>query len=145
MISNPETTLVVKRTFSASRDAVFNAWTDPNALKQWFHAGDDMTTPIHEVDLRVGGKYRLGMQAKDDNTLYVVHGTYREVQRPEKLVYTWSWEGQEAAETLVTVLFRELENSTEVVLTHEQFPSVEERDKHHEGWRACFKQLAEMF
>jgi len=75
---------------------------------------------------------------------YVAYGTYREILPPEKLVYTWSWEGQDPMETLVTVEFREVGDSTEVELTHERFPNAEERDKHNEGWVGCLDQLSKL-
>ena len=144
MANGSETTLNLKRTFGAPRAKVFQAWTDPNVLKQWFRGMDDWTTPIHEIDLKVGGKYRLGMQPPDGDTPYVAYGTYREIQPPEKLVYTWSWEGQDPMETLVTVEFRAVGDSTEVELTHERFPNAAERDKHNEGWVGCLDQLSKL-
>ena len=144
MANGRETTLNLKRTFGAPREKVFQAWTDPNVLKQWFHGMDDQTTPIHEIDLKVGGEYRLGMQPPDGDTPYVAYGTYQEVQPPEKLVYTWSWEGQDPLNTLVTVEFRDVGDATEVELTHERFPNAEERDKHNEGWGGCLDQLGKL-
>ena len=54
-------------------------------LRQWFAVAEGYTTPIAEVDLRVGGRYRLGMQAPDNDDLMVAAGAYREVTRPERL------------------------------------------------------------
>lgn len=89
--SGPGTVLVITRKLAAPRERVFRAWTEPEELKRWWGAGDGFTTPIAEVDLRVGG---------------------RDVQRPSRLVYTWAWEGSEGPETLVTVEFRDLGQST---------------------------------
>lgn len=135
------TTLNLKRTFAAPRERVFQAWTDPAELRKWFHVGEDWSTPICEVDLRENGTYRIGMQPPDGETPSVVTGRFREVNVPEKLVYTWSWEGDEPHETLVTVIFRDLGDKTEIELTHERFPSATERDKHAEGWEGCLQQL----
>ena len=147
-MTTPETrsdislTLTLTRTYAAPREAVFRAWTDPDALKQWFGPTDEFTTPIAEVDLRMGGRYRIGMQSPDQEDLHIVGGVYREIEPPEKLVFTLSWEeGIDVGETLVTVEFRDLGGSTEVVLTHERFPSEEARDKHHEGWSGCLDRL----
>jgi len=145
-----ETTLRVSRTLAAPRDLVFKAWTEPDNLKKWWGMGADFSTPIAEVDLRAGGKYRLGMQAPNNDQPFVVSGIYREVRPPEKLVYTWVWEhhGERVdadfrpAETLVTVEFRDLGGRTEVVLTHEFFPDVNMRDQHSQGWTGCLEQLA---
>lgn len=103
-----ETVLVLSRTFAAPRERVFRAWTDPAILKKWWAAGPGFTPTVAEVDLRVGGRYRLGMRAPDQGADYIVAGTYREVQRPARLVYTWAWEGTAGPETLVTVEFHAL-------------------------------------
>ena len=137
-----EITLNLTRTYSAPRDDVFRAWTEPEALKRWFAPSDEFSTPIAEVDLRVGGAYRIGMKPPDQEDMFIVVGTYREVQPPERLVFTWSWEeGIDVGETLVTVEFRDLGDSTEVVLTHELFPNEQARDKHNEGWNGCLERL----
>ena len=72
----------------------------------------------------------------------VASGVYRQIKKPEKLVYTWTWEGgPEAVETLVTVEFREKGQQTEVLLTHEKLPNAKARQDHTEGWIACFDKL----
>lgn len=136
-----DTTYRVKRTFTAPVQKVYDAWTNPRILKEWFRVGNDWTTPVCEVDLRVGGKYRLGMQSPDKDFPFVVQGTYKEIQPPQKLSFTWAWEGQEEDETLVTVYFRAMGDSTELELIHEQFPNKEEQEKHGQGWMGCLEQL----
>ena len=146
------TTLQISKTFQANREKVFKAWTTPEALKQWFGPTDGFTVPSAEVDLRIGGKYRLQMKAPD-GAVHTVGGVYREVAAPEKLVFTWAWEegggcgdsgNEQPVETLVTVEFREKGQSTEVLLTHELFPTTESRDKHDEGWAGCLNRLAKV-
>ncbi|MBI2113634.1 MAG: SRPBCC domain-containing protein [candidate division NC10 bacterium] len=139
---SPETTLQLRRIFTAPREKVFKAWTDQEALKQWW-GPEGYATPSAEVDLRVGGKYRLGMRKLPDGEIFYLSGAYREVRPPERLVYTWRWEAQpELGETLVTVEFREVGDSTEVVLTHEFFPNQKVRDDHNKGWNSCLDRLA---
>ena len=152
-----ETKLTIRRTFAAPRDVVFRAWTEPDRLKQWWGVEETFSTPIAEVDLRVGGAYRLGMLAPGEDSPYIVGGIYQEVRRPEKLVYTWVWEGEQEPgastasahtadfrEMLVTVEFNDLGPSTEVVLTHEYFPDQHAKDEHNHGWNGCFAQLARL-
>ena len=140
--SSPATTLRLTRTFAAPRKKVFRAWTEPEALKKWW-GPEGYATPLAEVDLRVGGRYRLGMRKLPKGNLFYLVGTYREVRPPEKLVYTWVWEGQpDLGETLVTVEFRDLGDATEVVLTHELFPNEKVRDDHNTGWSSCLDRLA---
>jgi uncharacterized protein YndB with AHSA1/START domain len=140
---NEATVLRTSRTYPAQREAVFRAWTEPKALRQWFAVAEGYTTPIAEVDLRVGGRYRLGMQAPDSDDLMVAAGAYREVTPPERLVFTWRWESVPAEEpdTLVTVEFHERDGGTEVVLTHSLFAGAAERDMHLQGWQGCLNRL----
>jgi uncharacterized protein YndB with AHSA1/START domain len=138
---DPTVTLTITRTFTAPRERVFKAWTDPQELKKWWAAGPGYTTPIAEVDLRVGGRYRLAMKPPDADAVYIVGGVYREVRPPERLVYTWAWEGSGAPETVVTVEFRDRGTHTEVILTHGAFADAAERDKHVHGWNGCLDHL----
>jgi uncharacterized protein YndB with AHSA1/START domain len=84
-------TLRMSRVFDAPREEVFRAWTDPAELKDWWGPGE-FTCPEAAVDLRPGGTYRLVMQPKEGNAM-VLGGTYRDLEPPERLVYTWRWEG----------------------------------------------------
>ena len=132
--------LSLRRTFQASRERVFRAWTTPEEIKRWKGPGD-RTTPLVEVDLRVGGAYRVHMRSPDGSEMRLV-GVYREVDPPKKLVYTWSWEtNPEMGETLVTVEFLERGRATEVVLKHELFPADEARDQHEQGWHGSLDKL----
>lgn len=140
-----ETTLELKRTFSASRARVFRAWTDPEELKKWF-GPVGYESPQAEIDLRVGGRYRIAMRKLPGGDVFHVKGEYEDIAPPERLVFSWQWEGKDmdATDTRVTVEFREAGSGTEVVLTHERFPSGDLRDRHIEGWTSTFECLAEV-
>jgi len=139
-----ETTLRLRRTFKPPREQVFRAWTDPEELKKWW-GPEGYATPSAEVDLRVGSKYRPGMRKLPDGGIFSLSGIYREVLPPERLVYTRRWEAKpEMGETLVTVEFREVGRSTEVILTHEFFPTTQARDDHNRGWNGCLDRLAKL-
>jgi uncharacterized protein YndB with AHSA1/START domain len=131
--------LVISRTYPATVERVFKAWTDANQLGQWFAPTDDYTTKA-TVDLRVGHEYRISIAHKGGN-VHNVLGTYRLIDPPRKLVYTWRWEGGPETDTLVTVDFTPRGDSTEVTITHDQFLDVETRNKHNEGWSGCFNRL----
>src|SRR5271154_1098455 len=131
--------LVVSRTYPASIERVFKAWTDANQLGQWFAPSDDCTTKAN-VDLRVNHEYRIAITHKGGN-VHTVLGTYRVIEPPRKLVYTWRWELGPTNDTLVTVDFVPRGESTEVTITHEQFANTEDRDKHNEGWNGCLNRL----
>jgi uncharacterized protein YndB with AHSA1/START domain len=135
--------LVISRTYPATVERVFKAWTDANQLGQWFAPSDDYTTKA-TVDLRVGHEYRISIAHKGGN-VHSVLGTYRLIDPPRKLVYTWRWEGGPETDTLVTVDFTPRGDSTEVTITHDQFLDAETRNKHSEGWTGCLNRLERLF
>jgi uncharacterized protein YndB with AHSA1/START domain len=135
---HPAITLRLSRRFSAPREKVFRAWTQPEALKKWWCPGGWAPAEI-EVDLRVGGSYRIGMRRLPGGSPVYVRGEFLEVRPPERLVYTWRWDGALAGlrETRVTVEFLDAGEATEVVLTHEHFPDPQAWHQHRHGWIAA--------
>jgi uncharacterized protein YndB with AHSA1/START domain len=138
-----DTSLEVRRTIAAPRERVFQAWTRPEDVKKWAAPGE-MTTPVAEVDLRVGGKYRIEMQAPN-GARHVASGVYREVTPPKRLVYTWGWEDSSVKDSVVTVEFQDRGKSTEVILRHERLPDADSRARHTEGWTECMEKFVALF
>ena len=149
------TVLQVRRTLSAKRDRVFQAWLDPELLRQWL-TGPRATSPKAEVDPRVGGEFRVTVTSQLGGLLgrlpgsfdgYVqMVGRYLEISPPERLVFTFGWENFPTVDldpeaTLVTVEFHELDDRTEIVLTHERQPSRRLRAFHSYGWRGSLGKL----
>jgi uncharacterized protein YndB with AHSA1/START domain len=144
-IGTETTALELTHRFAAPRDEVFDAWTNPDVLRKWWSAADTWSTPLAEVDARPGGRYRLSMKT-DEGEIHTVAGEYHEVDRPERLVYTWQWEEgpepvQGGNDTLVTVEFVEDGDGTVVKLTHTGFPSQEIMGMHEHGWKAVLAKL----
>lgn len=134
--------LTISRIFQAPRARLFEAWMNPEDLKKWWHMSLDATTPIAEVDLRVGGRYTLGMTAPDSDEVMALVGKFLIVEPPELLEYTWAWEGAENEPvSTVRVEFKDLGQSTEVVITHGVFVSEQRRQQHIDGWQGCMDQL----
>lgn len=136
-------TLTLERAFDAPRDAVFAAWTDPEVLRRWWAAGADWDTPVADVDLRPGGRYRLAMRDPGSGDVFVVGGEYTEVDPPERLVYTWTWEheSQGSEGSVVTVVFHEDGGRTTVHLTHTGFADAAAVARHEHGWKAVIDSL----
>ncbi len=133
------------RTIKADRERVFRTWTDPAEMKRW--AGPEgYKIPNVEVDLRVGGSYRIRMVNPEGQTYNVV-GVYHEITSPTKLVYTWQWQEPEhdVGETLVTVEFKDVGGATEIVLVHERMPNEEARNGHEQGWTSCLNRFEGLF
>lgn len=124
------------RTIRADPNRLFRAWTDPDELRHWWRMeGGGWTFATASIDLRVGGRYRLGMTDPEGRT-HVAVGEYREIHPPTRLVFTWDWENpaDRVGETLVTVEFRADGTATELVLTHERFADAHRAASHERGW-----------
>ena len=135
-----ETKLEIKHLCAAPRERVFRAWTEAKNLGIWFHPSSEYTTVISQLDLKVGGKLRVEMHHKN-GAVHTIYGVFKTIRPVEKLAFTWSYDPAGGVESLVTLEFRDLGASTEVYLVHENLPSMEEREKHKEGWLGCFEQL----
>lgn len=138
--------LVIKRQFSASIEKVFDAWTKAEVLAQWF-GPEGFSVSRSEVDLSVGGKYDIEINAPDGNRIRHF-GRYVEISKPHKLVFTWMLEDQPCngseglcAETLVSIEFKGIEQTTQITLTHERLPNQEAYDGHEFGWNSSFDSL----
>ncbi len=140
--AKPHLDLSIRRTFNATPERLFRAWTQAEQLVKWF-GPEGVTTEHAEVDLSVGGAYRVVMRIPSGEVV-VHHGVYREILINQKLVFTWVLDGQncegsedEYCETLVTIYFNEREGATELVIIHDFLPTVKARDNHEFGWNGC--------
>jgi glutathione S-transferase len=141
----PTFELNVVRRIRAPREKVFDAFVKPELMKVWM-CPRGMSVPEVTADARPGGRFRVTMRARDRQS-FAAFGEYREVSRPERLIYTWQWEGEFAmpAETLITVSFSERDGETEVRMHHSGFPDAPRRDSHSGGWDSCFNRLTDAY
>ena len=109
------TRAVIKRRLAAPRERVFQAWTEAAHLQRWFFPTVNGDVISHaEIDLRVGGHYRITMCTAGGEVAAMVGGTYHEVHPPTRLVFSWAWQAPESdpSETLVTVEFHDVLHRT---------------------------------
>jgi len=142
--------IVMTRVFDAPRHHVFDASTKPERLTRWF-GPRDWTMPVCEIDLRPGGAWRFFMR-KDDGSEMGMHGVYREVAPPERLVTTEIFDGDNFEEmgsgTLNTLIFEERDGKTTMTATV-LYKSREDRDAviqapMEQGAAESFDRLAEL-
>lgn len=137
-MSNPHS-LETRRFVPASPERVFDAWTRPDELEKWWG-------PAHvrcisaEIDLRVGGQYRIGNELPDKAVIWI-EGVYERIERPNLLVFTWNVGGDSSPTEIVTVRLTAMDRGTEVVVTHEHIESSALRDQHLQGWEGCLDGL----
>ena len=131
----------ITRHFKAPREQVFEAFTNAQAMQEWY-GPETFTCPRVESDPRPGGKYLIEMRSPD-GTPHIVSGEYQEVRAPEKLVFTWAWlEGKKRAnESLVTIMFVTKDGGTEMTLLHSGLASIEDAKAHEGGWTSSLNDL----
>jgi uncharacterized protein YndB with AHSA1/START domain len=136
-----ELTLEMKRVFPAVPSLVYGAFSDSSELAKWWGPAG-FTIPSLAFQPRVGESYRIKMQPPDGDPFYLT-GEFREVDPPVRLAYTFAWEDPDPddVETLVTLSFRDLGESTEVAFTQGAFKTEARRALHRDGWTDSFDKL----
>ncbi len=136
-----ELSLDMGRLLPAARAVVFRAFSDPHQLAKWW-GPEGFTAPSVEFDPRVGASYRIEMQPPEGDAFYLT-GEFREVDPPARLAYTFAWEPPDPddVETVVELSFRDLGESTQVVLTQGPFKTEARRELHRNGWTESLHKL----
>jgi len=132
--------LVVRRTIRATPQRLFDAWTQPAHLKRWWGPAPVRCVDA-EIDLRVGGRYRIANQFPDGRLLWIT-GEFELVEPPYRLVYSWRTESGSQKSERVTILFKPQNDATEVIVVHERIPDEAVRRTHELGWVGCLDGLA---
>lgn len=130
----------IERTYSAPAEAVFDAWTSPEVMRRWLHCRPDWGTPEAEVDLRVGGKVRVVMR-RPDHIEVEAQGEYTLIDRPRRLVMTWTFDDDPSNEQLIELSFTEAEGATTVLLVNSRISTDQRRGAQDWGWHGCLEQL----
>jgi uncharacterized protein YndB with AHSA1/START domain len=130
----------IERTFAASAEEIFDAWTNPEVMRRWLHPAPEWATPEAEVDLRVGGTVRVVMR-RPNGTEVEARGEYTLIDRPRRLVMTWTFDDDPTNEQLIELSFSESEGSTTVRLVNTGISTAERRDAQDWGWRGCLDEL----
>lgn len=130
-------TLTVSRLIKAPAERLFDAWLDPELMTRFMVPRPEMHISEASADPRVGGRFRVVMVGDKD---YPHEGTYTEITRPTRLVFTWeaAWS---APDSTVTLTFTREGDATRVDLTHIRFQSEESRDNHAVGWTGMLANL----
>ena len=119
---------------AASPETVFDFFTEPDRMIQWMGRSA-------RLDPRAGGGFHL-----DINDEAVASGEYVAVEPPNRVVFTWGWEGEGSAtspgSSTVEILLAADGGGTHLRLIHSDLPSEESAGKHGHGWRHYLDRLA---
>jgi uncharacterized protein YndB with AHSA1/START domain len=134
-----EFAVTVRRQIAAPADDLFDAWLDAQSLGTWLRPSGVRETRA-ETDPRVGGTFRIIMV--DDESSMEHTGTYREIDRPRRLVFTWSSPATRFRDSIVTVTFEpSSDDSTVIEIYQVGLPDEEARAGHQAGWSDALREL----
>jgi uncharacterized protein YndB with AHSA1/START domain len=128
-----------RRLIRATPERLFQAWTDPIQLMQWWGPAGVECIDAH-IDLRVGGSYGIANRLPDGAILWIT-GTVEAVEPPRYLAYSWHAGPQDGAFERVTVRFEPAGTHTEVLVVHQRIPTDDLRQQHQAGWAGCLDGL----
>lgn len=141
--------LVLTRLIDAPREKLFRCWTEPDLLKRWF-APAPCTTPVAEIDLRIGGASNIVMRSPDGQDI-PCPGTYLEIVPGRKLVftdaYTGDWMPKPGKPFMTAIITFDDEGGKTRYTARARHWSAEDKQTHegmgfHQGWGLCADQLA---
>jgi uncharacterized protein YndB with AHSA1/START domain len=131
----------LRRRMRAEVEQVFDLWTKPDLMVRWMSPFPGVVDCKATCDPRPGGAFSLVMASGDARR--EVSGTYVEVDRPRRLVFTWVGPLTNNVTTLVTVELNPLGDETDLVVTHERLPTTAIVEGHTRGWGHILDHLAE--
>ena len=137
--------LHLERVLPAPPDVVFRMYAEPELLAQWW-GPEGFTSPTIELDLRVGGRYRIAMQPPEGES-FVLAGEFRAVNPPTRLVYTFRWEPPDIddRETVVVFSLRDQGGSTVLTVDQQPFATDARLALHEQGWSESLDRLQRLF
>ena len=137
--------ITISRVFDATRERVWQEWTEPERFADWFGGSASEVPPATvAMDVRPGGSWRLTMFADPGRREIRWKGEYREVVEPERLVFTLSDQPGEDAYELVTVVLTDLgDGRTEMLFEQRGGLSAEQYERAGQGWSSFFDRIAE--
>jgi uncharacterized protein YndB with AHSA1/START domain len=130
----------IERTFEAPAEDVFDAWTSEEVIRRWFIPGEGWQEPSAEVDLRVGGTIRVVMRDPSGAPVEA-GGQYTEIDRPNRLAFTWTFDDDPSNEQMIELDFTERDGVTTVLFVNSNISEERRRDQQYEGWSTCLDEM----
>jgi uncharacterized protein YndB with AHSA1/START domain len=134
-------TVQIRRRVRATAEQIFDLWTKPDLMVRWMSPYPGAVDCKATCDLRPGGAFSLVMSSEESSR--EVSGTYVQIDRPRKLVFTWIGPLTNNVNTLVTVELHPCGDETDLVLTRERLPTAAIVEGHTRGWGNILDHLAD--
>jgi uncharacterized protein YndB with AHSA1/START domain len=131
------------RRLDASVERVFGAFADAALVARWLRPSPDVMLTVLEFDFRLGGTYRFAYDVPDGRRM-IVGGTYRAIERPTRIVFSWLIEPPDehaGIDSEVTVTLVSKGRATELTIRHARFGRADADARHTEGWHGALELL----
>ena len=141
----PSHQVALARFVAAPPSVVFEAWTVADRIVRWL-CPDPTARVSVENDLRLGGSWSVRMETSGG--AFTAFGSYREIESPRRLVFTWDWKEPPQAmgvNTVAEVAFALASGGTDLRLVHCGFPSDAAAEGHKVGWELALERLEGLF
>ena len=139
LASRPSLTL--KRRIDAGSEKIYAAWTDAEKIARWFGPSQVKDGTVRaEIDLRVGGRYRISFESADGE-YHQVGGVYREIVPNQLLVFSWAWHTTPERESQLTISLKPDGGATLLTLRQEALFDEAARSGHERGWTESLDKL----
>ncbi len=136
-----ESKLELEKEFSVPAEMIYDAWLDPNSVKEWMCPANGVTVPEPIVDAKIGGRFEFNMDIGAPDKL-PHSGEYKKLERPNTIQFTWNSPNTENKDTLVTISIKKTgESSCHLTLLHERLPSEDSMQGHRGGWTNILETL----
>ncbi len=135
--------ITLKRLFPNPRSEVFSAFSSASNIANWLSPNVDIVMEVLSMAFEINGKFRFCF-TEPDGIKRILGGQFKEIDSPERLVFSWTWEAPHIysdIHTIVTVDFVNENKQTLVVLKHEQLSSEESCMMHKVGWIGALSRL----
>lgn len=144
---NPDQRIQIEvvKNFTAAPEKVFDAWLDLELLSRWMFGPEVREEEIVSLENNpeVGGTFSFVVR-RDGNELDH-KGTYREINRPNRLVFTWGVDTEAGDESVVFISIEETADGCRLTLVHKMDPKWEEyKERTKEGWTYMLSKLKEI-
>ena len=134
--------LQITKDFQVSKEELYEAWTDPDRLKEWWKPMGHLLTNVTN-EIREGGQVSYAFNGGE----LKITGEYKEAKPGDKLVYTWNWEVAEESihngNFQLTIIFKDNGDESTLDVTQENFQNEESIQPHRHGWEEALGKLNE--
>ncbi len=138
-MATEDSSIFLETTFRSSIEKIWEAWTNPNLIMNWFGSDPKGKGLKAELDVRPGGYFEITFQ-DSDLTEHTCSGIYDEVQALSKLTFSWQWKSEPGVESFITLLLTPEGEYTRMQFEHKN-PGSGSKHDYAEGWQHTFAKL----